>query len=268
MAKQLNGDAVRTEPAHPCYPWKKSLELATAIQHAGGDRSDVPRDMVAHELSMDAASPTLTQLLGSARSFGMIEGRGSSRLTENGRRYFFPAADTEKRQAELAFFGNPRSFKVLIERFDGNTLPSATTLANVLVQSGTVPKSWKDRVAGLFVDAATQLQIVDGGGRLRYKVALQEAARVRGNDSAHTMPEFLNPKKVATASVNTEAAAEQISEPKQKARSANFNEWVFSEAGGMVRVETPNPLPRALWERLRRYVEVLEPAKPENGEDP
>ena len=37
------------------------------------------------------------------------------------------------------------------------------------------------------------------------------------------------------------------------------NACVFSQGQHTVKVETPNPLPRALWERLRKYVDLLEP---------
>ncbi len=35
--------------------------------------------------------------------------------------------------------------------------------------------------------------------------------------------------------------------------------WLYREAGGSVRIETSNPLPRVLWERLVKYVAMLEP---------
>ncbi len=48
--------------------------------------------------------------------------------------------------------------------------------------------------------------------------------------------------------------------PAQPAISPAASVWVFSEAGGTVKLET-DQLPRELWERLKQYVDdVLEPS--------
>jgi hypothetical protein len=257
MAKQPKTEGERSEPAYPYYPWKTCLETAAAVQRAGGARSDVSRNMLAHELQMDADMPALTQRIAAARAFGMIEGRGAYRLTDIAKRYFFPTSPDEARQAELGFFAFPRTFSALIARFDGNTLPAPASLANILLQQ-SVPPSWKDRVAGIFKDAAEQLRIVDGAGRLRYMVAVH-GAKIIDQPASDTTGGIGKPIN-QVHETDTAMPITPIGGSRQQS-----NVWVYTEGGGTVRLETPNPLPRALWDRLTKYVEMLEPAKPENG---
>lgn len=46
-------------------------------------------------------------------------------------------------------------------------------------------------------------------------------------------------------------------------QSADRNLFVHTEAGATVRCETSVPIPRFLWERLKAYVEMIEPNNPE-----
>ena len=130
MAKQPAVDhSDRSESSYPYYPLARCLALATALKECGGNRNDVAKKVLAHRLSISVDSAVLSQLLGAAKTYGMIEGNRSYRLSESGKRYFFPTGDQEKRRAELSFFGKPGAFQQLIKRFDGNVLPDAVTLS-------------------------------------------------------------------------------------------------------------------------------------------
>jgi hypothetical protein len=278
MAKQQKEDASRPlEAAHPYYSWSKCLELADAVYQSGGDRADVSKGMLAHALQMSEDSAALTQQISSAKTFGMIEGRGTYRLTDLGQRYFLPTTENESRLAELAFFRAPKAFAALIDRFDGNAIPSSGVLANLLLKNGNVPKSWKDRVAGIFLDAAAQLRVIDASGRLRYEVAVQAAAR-GSYIHPENFPTLVRRDRIASENAGSVPVGDAKSNEvhaKGKEPQAPFhisvppesNAWIFSEAGGTLRVETPDPLPRALWLRLKRYVDMLEPITEEEGEE-
>lgn len=57
-------------------------------------------------------------------------------------------------------------------------------------------------------------------------------------------------------------AAEVVKQSPSKptiAKTAKINSWDYSEDGGTVRIRTPETLPRSLWERLQKYVNMLEP---------
>jgi hypothetical protein len=258
-------------PAYPYYNVKKCLEVATAVKAAGGNRVPVSKNMLAHALKIGVASPMFSQVIASTKVFGMIEGRGTYQLTDAAKRYFFPQSEADRRLAELAFFANPAAFKRVIDRFDGNLLPVSSSLANILLTYG-VPESWKDRAAGIFVSAAEQFRVLDASRYLRYSVVAEQArlpesqpeSQVEKETEEHETPE--KPKFKARADV--EPSRRAVVDP-EIVEVSNLNRWVFTEAGATVKVETPNPLPVPLWQRLVRYVEMLEPAgKPEEGDAP
>lgn len=78
---------------------------------------------------------------------------------------------------------------------------------------------------------------------------------------AQPITEFV-PAAIAPDAGSNGAIAVPLSGSGKYELASSSNHWVFSEAGGTVKLETPDPLPRALWERLKRYVDMLEPAKP------
>jgi hypothetical protein len=264
MNKQRTEEAgAQAGPAYPYYLWQRSLDLATVVNTAGGSRSPVSRATIAHGLGMSKTASALDQLLASARAFAMIEGRGAFALTETAKRYFYPRDDRESRRSELEMFASPKVFQFLITRFDGNSLPPTNTLANILMQDAAVGKSWKDRVASIFVEAATRLRIIDGGGRLRFSSAMigrSEEELLRQATATEEVPNIavVPPRPEAAGSTNPNAT------PHIETPTPGRNVWIFSESNGTVKVDTPNPLPRALWVRLKKYVEMLEPS--EGGE--
>jgi hypothetical protein len=265
---KTEGDG-RREPAYPYYPFRTSIKLAEAVKDYGGGRDAVEKDVLAHELKMGQSSPSFAQVVASAKCFGMIEGRGSYRLTDESQKYFFPADQGESSKAKLAFFARPEAFQLLVKRFDGNKLPDAKTLGNILLRDGVVPKSWVARVTALFMDAANELGLIDEDGRLRYAVAMKKNATDTLRDGSESSVETPAQSHETRVTSNPLLLSVNQPQPQSEMRSVadasvkRSNVWSFSEAGGMVRVETPDPLPRVLWERLKRYVDVLEPAKEE-----
>jgi len=256
-------------PQYPYYNYRKSLEVATAVKNAGGNRAPVSKNILAHELEIGETTPMFAQVVASAKTFGMIEGRGAYGLTETATRYFFPQSEPERRLAELEFFGNPAAFKSLISRFDEAILPSAQSIANILLSQKRVPESWKDRAATIFVSTADLLGVLDPTRCLRYGAAVEQARSPEGGHREQPPPVMtVGAGGVGSSlieqlkTVRGEAAHGQIIvRDESGVAPANLNRWVFTEAGATVQVSTPNPLPRALWERLTRYVAMLEPTE-------
>lgn len=260
-----------TEPkrkgGYPYYPFRSCLKVAAIVKNHGGDRAAVPKSVIAKELGQSKASSGFALLSASAKTFGMVTGQGEFQLTTLGRSYFFPTSDRESRQAELAFLIEPDVFRELVKKLDGSKLPNSGILANILGQMG-VTESWRPRIAQIFASTAAELQVLDGAGFLRYEAACHSAGPggprnyppeeqsprvIKGMPGVQEEP--VVPSPVAARTVGSAAVVD----------ASDRNVWQFTESGGTVRLETPDPLPMALWLRLKKYVEVLEPEESQGG---
>jgi hypothetical protein len=61
------------------------------------------------------------------------------------------------------------------------------------------------------------------------------------------------------ASQSTRNTSAQSPPPSETAPQPGSRKTVWYYDGGAYRVESPEPLPRATWEKLKRYIELLEP---------
>jgi len=227
----------------PLLSLQNSLQVAEAVRDAGGANTEVPKSIIASHLGSSENSGAFLQRLGSARSFGLIEGRGSYRLTDQAKRYFYPATEDDRRRAQLAFLASPPVFNEIIKRFDGNKLPAPTMLANILHREYSVSNSWKDRVASSFIKAAQIVGAIDGQNFLRYGASL------------HHMESPLSQSDAADTRAPTADAPRS-----QPSAVPGGNSWLFQQEGQFVRVESSAELSPALWQKLNAYVQVLKPS--------
>src|SRR5438874_370936 len=116
MAEKLSSAA----PAYPLVSFRNALEVAAAVNDAGGAKSPVQKSVIAARLGVSDGSGAFLQRLSSARSYQMIEGRGAYTLTPESVRYFFPGNAADRDRALLSFFASPALFSEIIHRFDGN----------------------------------------------------------------------------------------------------------------------------------------------------
>jgi hypothetical protein len=256
--KAGHGNQERGAGGYPYSSLPLCLKLGAVVQKHGG--RDVMKSVIASDMKMGDTSAGFYQLVASAKCYQIVEGTRELSLTELGHDYFFPQSEGDQRRAYLGFFGAPPVYQATIQRLDGQRLPSAQILANQLhVQTG-VPRSWATRAASLFLTTAAELGVVDDGGFLRYEVALHQA----GKDGAASRPSGTADLAVSPATLTGTAHSFAPSLtprlPVTAAMDSKANVWTFSEAGGTVRLETPDPLPWPLWDRLTRYVKMLEPA--------
>jgi hypothetical protein len=236
---------VTDAPKYPLVSLPNAIELAEAVRDAGGANADVPKAVIASHLNSSDTSGAFLQRIGSARSFGLIEGRGAYHLTDEAKRYFYPAHEGDKERAQLVFLGSPVTFNEIIKRFDGSRLPGASMLANILHREFGVSESWKDRIASSFIKAAQMVNAVDAQNFLRYRARL------------HSMAKSTLPIEVGPAGYDAARSAEAAASP----QSAVGNSWFFQMEGEFVRVDTSPRLSPALWQKLSAYVEVLKPSE-------
>src|SRR6266480_412382 len=218
---------------YPVNTFQNALEVARAVCDSGGANSDVQRSVIAHALQSSANSGAFIQRISSAKIYGVIDGgRNGYRLTDDAKRYFFPSSESEKRSALLMLLKSAPIFAEIIKRFDGNRIPSADLLANVLLREFKIPGSWKDRVARFFLKAASDVGILDAQGFLRYAAA---------RESIDHMP--------ASTSSQPSVSKPEPSSPRPSL-PIGMNAWVFSLGGKTVKVETSDDLSPELWKKL------------------
>lgn len=251
--------------SYPYYGLPQCLKLAEAVKDHGGDRAEVPKSVIAQQLEVSEGS-AFGQLVAATKTFGMVDGVRTLRLTDSAKDYFFPTTEHAKRLAKMSFIGMPGTFRFLIDRFDGNRLPGPGILANLLKRECRVPESWASRVASMFLSAAIEADAIDAGGFLRYRSAVHSleskgrADRESNEQVVNAMFDALpvqpqkHPRAVEAVGHSGRAAAE----------SSIMDVW--SHPSGMT-VEVPATLTMELWDRLKRHVDSLKPieAKPPGG---
>lgn len=229
---------------YPYYPLSAALKIAEAIKDLGGARTSVKKSLLAKQLGAVENSAAFAQQLASARTYGAIEGRGDSALTETSKRYFFPTTETDKSLALLEMFATPTAFSELLKRFDGDRLPTREILGNILHRDLGIPDSWKDRVAALFSNSAQSVGVIDGNGFLRYDANRHhpESNTVSSSQPAAVV-ESTAPREVATARVIRTGG----------------NIWNYTLNGKAIQVQTPEELDPQLWRILHGYIQLLKP---------
>lgn len=236
--------------SYPCYSLVKAIEVTEIVRSLGGNRQGVPKSSIAQQLNLADSSPALGQLLGAARCFGLVEGRGESKLTPLAMEYFYPTEEAQKRNALLAAIARPLVFEKLIKRFDGNKLPEAEVLANVLHRELKVPESWRTRIASIFRAATREAGVLDQGGYLRYEATRHVTPAIEMAQT-HDAEE---PAQTNERPQKSEAQADLSSD-----ESAKDNVWVFSHGESIIKLQTSTSLSIEAWRKLEQYVNVLKP---------
>jgi hypothetical protein len=247
------------EPLYPLYPLNLALLIGDAVKDLGGVNRPVSKSLLASHLNTEV-SQTLTQRISAAKIYGIIQGRAEYVLTEIGKTYYFPAGDDDKRNALVAFFSNPPAFKRLIDRFDGQKIPSTEMLSNILLREIRVPGSWAERVAGFFLRGGEQVGALNESGILHLR-ALRHRTDVKREEekpqptSSDASPQDFPGKELAQSQKRPEAAR------------AGHVVWSYPWKGCYIRLETPENLSLPLWRKLRAYVELLKPFDETSDDD-
>jgi len=254
-----NSDTQKREIAYPAYPLDEAMKVAEAVSELGGARSAVPKSLLAKHMKYAESGPSFFQRVSAAKSFKTIDGWGSYSLTEEAKRYFFPTSETDKQRGRVAFLRGPAAFAVIIKRFDGAKLPSTEMLGNVLHNEASVPATWKDKVAALFIRSAQFAGVVDAAGFLKCDATMHSTGSRGDGQPAEEQPALITPTPSDDETPPTRY--------KRVAGKLNLAPKVFTHteidratgAQKVVLVETPEDLTPSSWELLNYYVQSLKP---------
>lgn len=234
--------------AYPTYGLEDCLKVGRAVKELGGGKEPISKSLLASHLREAASSSRLVQLIASAKSFGIVTGRGDYTLSDPAKKYYTPHNEQDAAIGLLAFVQSPVPFQKLIKRFDGDKLPGLKFIANILQSEGDVPKSWSARAASLFVQAAKFAGAIDSNGFLRYEAAIHGASLDAAADELYK--EGLD----ARDKLRKENPPDAVEPP-----PSDCNVWDFSLGGKTVHLETSKDLPLPLWEKLEQYIKVIKP---------
>ena len=248
---------------YPYYSLERCLELAAAIRELGGARTEVPKSTLAHQMHVEESAPAFIQLIGSAKAFGLIEGRGTYTLSELAKQHFFPTDDGQDRVAILRVLKAPQAFEELIDRFDGTKVPGTELLSNILHREYQIAASWAPRVASLFIGALRFAGALDADGILRYQSNIQGILTEAGAVRAASRQQAPAPIEIVPPDHAT-PTARGIAEPKQPV-AVDANVWSFTIGDETVHLRTSRELSYGLWLKLRQYVELLNPTSETPG---
>jgi hypothetical protein len=248
---------------YPYYSLAKALELAEIVRDLGGVNRPVQKSLIAHRMGVEEDSPTLMGVLGAAKLYNLIEGRGSFQLTDVAKNYFHPTSANQRQLAHLQMVVGPPLFAALIERFDGARIPDQEMLVNILHRDHHIAESWRSRAASLFLSSLREAQLIDGAGFIRYRASLD--ANSAGNIGVMKEP-ATNTPEASTVSVGAPPA------PKSSVLPAGIKKddtgliwgldtWTAKVGDDILRLETSHDLSPAAWERLNRYVQAIKPEK-------
>ena len=256
MAKEIENSGGNESQRHTVYPYyslDRAIKVAEVVKDLGGTNADVSKSQIAHGLQVGEASSSLPALLGAARIYLLLEGRGSYRLTEIAKQYFYPANPEEKRLALLNMVKGPPLYSALIDRFDGTKFPATENLVNILHREQGVAETWQARVASMFISSLRDAQVIDTAGFVRFKAMLHTTrpAVVPTTQLAATEP-MLEAVPTPPAQVQSVVAQQPGLTPVAR---AGVTLWAYHG----IRLEVPEQMTMSLWQKLANYVNVLKP---------
>lgn len=240
----------RATVSYPYHPLDLCLKVAEAVKEIGNGRQDVDKSVLAAHMKVDAQSADFAQKIASSKTYGLLDGKTTLQLTEAAKEYFFPTHDPASAKAAglLKFFYSPTAFQVLIDSYDGSKPPALEIMGNVLSQKYGVPESWKLRVATFFLRAGNTAGAIEPDGFIRYKAKLKGS----GGRSELRKPLVHGPD-------HEDLAAPPSDPPPEEKDKPGVNVWKYSFQGSTFRIETPENMTKELWEKLNKYLQVIQP---------
>lgn len=174
----------KPDASYPIYDLAEAIKVAEAVRDLGGGNVGVAKSLLAQQLKYAETGPSFFQRVSAAKSFGLIDGRGSYSLTDQAKQYFYPTVENGREIAAIGILTTPRAFSILVQKFDGGKLPDTAMLGNIIHKDAGIPVSKKDGLASRFVRSAQFLGVIDPNGFLRCNAFL--AAGNRGDKVSPT----------------------------------------------------------------------------------
>ncbi len=148
---------------YPKASWNDCLEFTRTI--AGFNLKSVSYKEVAKKYGVNnLGTKSFVGRISTCKQFGLITTTGGEaiQLTDTAKRLLFPTGE-DVRPIELACFSAPPLYGKLVTAYDGKAVPSQDILANILMTNHRIQPTVKDMAARLFLESASQLNLVKGG---------------------------------------------------------------------------------------------------------
>jgi hypothetical protein len=242
--------------SYPYMPLPSALTVAEAVKQLGGNKTPVPKSLLASTLKEDIKSQGFTFRIASTKCFGLIEGRSAYTLTENAKRYFFPTSTSDKIEASLSFLQSPSGFAEIIKRFDGQKLPETQMLANIFHTQLRVPESWSVRAATFFLRSAQHVGVVDEQGFLRFDAAKHIGSKESPVDTS--APETPPPASQPPGS--------QPAPPPDKPGTQSHTLYLDKAKARPFSITGPIAITRPEYQRICKWIEFALIVEDENGQ--
>ena len=244
--------------SYPYHPLALCVDLAKGVRDIGNGKQDVPRSLLASHLKVGENSGDFITKIASAKTYGLIDGRGTFNLTDLSRGYFFPTTDPdrEKKMALLQASAQPGAFSALLSRFDGSKPPDQELIGNVLSQQMGIPESWKARVTKYFLKSMEFAGALGSDGFLRHAAELERVRR-GGPPLKVALEKNGQDQNGGVKDPLDDPPADPPNDPDQ----VGVIVWKYPYKGKTLRVETPEDMPKEVWQKLSAYIGVLEPTE-------
>lgn len=165
-AEAAKPTAQRSSP-YPSYTIQQSLELVKTIYESYGNTVNVTREQAAKLLGVSTSN--IQSKMSTAVQYGFLtlKLKEGYMVSKQFIAWARPIDDAQRREALLTAFKSPSLYQALIARFDGNILPLAEPLANLLLQSHRIYEAGCGEAAKVFIDNANYLGLLDADKHLR-----------------------------------------------------------------------------------------------------
>lgn len=178
--------AQRSSP-YPSFTIQQSLDLTKAIYDNYGSNFDVTREQTAQVLNQSTTS--VQSKMSTAVQYGWLtlKPKIGYRVSDLFIKWMRPISEEQKNEAMLTSFRNPGLYQALITKFDGNVLPPANLLANILRQDHRIYDSACDEAARIFIENANFLGVLGSDKHLRLNSRtsnMEQPAPPAGEDGA------------------------------------------------------------------------------------
>ena len=152
-----------TTRAFPKSTIEEALRIPEAIRDENAGRP-LNRVLLAKALDMSPSSSDFRTLIASANKYGLIEGSEKSRdigLSDLGKRSAYAKEAGEQARLKLEAVMHVELFKLVLERYNSNKVPSSALFGSLLHKDFGVPEPDTERCSGILLRNAEALGVLE-----------------------------------------------------------------------------------------------------------
>ncbi len=149
MADDEKLERISSGPRVPSHPLEEAIGFVKLIK-AGCGSTGIRIDTASKALGYKNRCGPATNKVGALTHFGLlsVSGKGEYRITELAEKILSPCDDREDLEGIREAAQNPRLFSMLIEKYNGQPLP--TLLPNILYREFNIPQQKAKNVSNIF----------------------------------------------------------------------------------------------------------------------